>query len=151
MHRNSASKQYSSLSVSAQVEDSTPERLIFLLLEKSVISLRRAALILDTKSMSKGSDAQTRISKTEEYYSSTSKAIQIISALRGCLDLESGGDMARTLDDTYQLILKSTWQAVKTKDARALEKMALALSELQEAWDIVSKKDVVIEDAARIL
>lgn len=141
MHRNSASKQYSSLSVSAQVEDSTPERLIFLLLEKSVISLRRATLILDTKSMAEGADAQSRISKTEEYYSSTSKAIQIISALRGSLDLESGGDIAKTLDNTYQILLKSTWQAVKAKDARSLEKMALALSELQEAWDIVSKRD----------
>ena len=63
--------------------------------------------------------------------------MQIVIGLRGVLDLDKGGDLAKQLYETYTSIAASLFKAVGNRDLVSIEKLYLAMSELKEGWQTV--------------
>ena len=53
------------------------------------------------------------------------------------LDLESGGELAAQLYETYTSISAALFKARAEQDAASIEKLYVALSELKEGWEMV--------------
>jgi len=70
----------------------------------------------------------------EGFSKNTDHAMQIVIGLRGVLDLDKGGDLAKQLYETYTSIAASRFKAIGNKDTVAIEKLYLAMSELKEGW-----------------
>jgi flagellar protein FliS len=124
MSRKSALAQYSSIDVEAKAASESPTQLISLLFDKACVLLRQGGESLDREDF-------------EAFDKSTTHALQIVIALRGVLDMEKGGEVAKSLYDTYTSIAASLFKTKSTKDADSLGKLYLAMSELREAWQQV--------------
>lgn len=127
---------YSTLSNEQKTAESTPENLIVMLYEKLCVCLKRAEMLpmdrLDELSL------EERLKSIEDFHKQTGKALQILVTLRGLLDLENGGEVAKQLGETYQLLASSLWKATREKDLYTIGSLLNALSELKDAWISVS-------------
>ena len=62
------------------------------------------------------------------------KAFDIIGGLRGALDLEKGGDVARNLDELYDYMQRRLVTANARDDATVIDEVMSLLSEVREGW-----------------
>ena len=83
------------------------------------------------------SQEQLKREDIEGFNDSTSHAMQIVLGLRGVLDLESGGELAAQLYETYTSISAALFKARAEQDAASIEKLYVALSELKDGWEMV--------------
>ena len=79
-----------------------------------------------------------RLALLEDFHKSTSKALQIVVALREMLDMEAGGEVGNQLADTYTLIASNIWEASRSKNTKDLAKLFEALAELRSGWEVVA-------------
>jgi flagellar protein FliS len=121
MSRKSALAQYSNIDVEAKAASESPSQLITLLFDKACVLLRQASEALNKEDF-------------ETFDSSTTHALQIVMALRGVLDMDRGGDVAKSLYETYTSIAASLFKTKTSRDGESLRKLYLAMSELREAW-----------------
>ena len=141
MRAQYATKAYSAQEVSGETAGRKPEELIVLLFDKACSSLKRACLTqIEQKDEMELTD---RLATIESFHKSTSKAMQIVVALREMLDMENGGGTAAQLAETYTIIAQNIWAASKEQNTADLTKILGALSELRDAWStVVSRKTV---------
>ena len=125
MNARNAIRSYSNLDTQAKVEHENPERLIALLYEKACSLVRQAGNALDADNM-------------EVFHESTTHATQIVLALRGILDMESGGETAIQLSETYGAIAGALFKTKRSKSKAELGKLYEALCELRSAWDTIA-------------
>ena len=106
MRAQYATRAYSNLEASGHTEDRSPAELVVLLFEKACSCLKTAALIPinDTDAL----DLTDRLAAIEQFHKATSKAMQIVVALREMLDMESGGGTSTQLAETYTIIANNT-------------------------------------------
>ena len=136
MRASYATKAYSSVDVSSKVVSRSPEALIILLFDKACSCLRRASMLPIEKLDEL--DLNERLQLIEDFYKNTSKALQIVVALREMLDMEAGGELSQQLAETYSVIAKNIWAASKKKDIEDLGKLYEALAELRSGWEVVA-------------
>ena len=108
--------QYEQLDLGNKTKEASPERLIFLLCEKACSSIQAAVLVLEQEDQEKEGgmvDWRERLSRVESYRLNTSKAMQIISAMKELLDFENGEPIASQLNKTYDAMLSSLWKSTK--------------------------------------
>lgn len=74
----------------------------------------------------------------ENFRAKVTKANRILVALQGCLDLESGGEIADNLADLYAFCVRSLTQALITKDGKHVTEVASVLSPVFEGWEEIS-------------
>jgi len=121
MRRQSA-QAYSNVGLETQVLSASPERLITLLFDGALSAIAKARLHLQ-----QGNIAERGMA--------ISKAIDIVdSGLKASVDMDAGGELAKNLVLTYELILRHLMQANLNADD---EKLALAetlLRDLGSAW-----------------
>lgn len=134
---NSAAKAYSEAGRADAVVEKKPEALIALLLQRACVGIRRAILLIESGELDDKS-WEVRLTATEGFQLSISKALQIITALREILDHERGGEISRQLEGTYTSIMATLYKCSKEKDAGEMEKIFKALTELKEAWEAIS-------------
>jgi flagellar protein FliS len=67
------------------------------------------------------------------------KAQDIINELSLALDMEQGGEVAKTLEQLYQFALNQLIQANITSDKMYLETVIKVLSPLRDAWSRISE------------
>lgn len=115
-------QQYGRVSVGSEVEFASPHRLVQMLMEGA----------LEKVAAAKGHMARNEIEAKGEHIS---WAISIIGGLQGALDLESGGEMARNLDDLYAYMSRRLMEANINNDAEILEEITSLLLEIKGAWD----------------
>ena len=125
MYRKSALAEYSNIDVETKTESQNPAQLITMLFDKACVLLRQA-------------NENLAHSEGEAFDKATTHAMQIVIALRGVLDMENGGEVARSLYETYTSIAASLFKAKSDRDGESIEKLYIALSELREAWQTVS-------------
>ena len=126
---------YRQLDNSNRVQEKPPEELIFLLLQKACSCVRRAVLLVEAENAEPPKDLEKRIRNIEEYGLSSSKTLQIITALIEMIDYDKGGELGADLKSTYEIIRSAAWKAFKNKNLTDLRKVLEALSELKEAWE----------------
>ncbi|MGE0039805.1 MAG: flagellar export chaperone FliS [Vicinamibacterales bacterium] len=72
-----------------------------------------------------------------------SRALAIVSELQNTLDMERGGDIARSLDGLYAYANSKLLEANMQNDGDRLEEVARIFSTLREAWgEIATRSDL---------
>ena len=136
MRANYAAKAYSSVDMSSKTDNRRPEELIVLLFDKACSCLRRASM-LPVETLNE-LELTERLGLIEDFHKSTSKAMQIVIALKEMLDMEAGGALSQQLAETYTVIYKNIWSATKSKNTAELGKLYEALAELRSGWESVA-------------
>lgn len=104
-----------------QVLGSSPERLIPLMYEALLVSLRRGRLCMGSGDL-EGKSASLR------------RAQDLIYELLGSLDHEQGGEIAQRLSSLYAFWVREITEASRTLDAKRLARVADMVSELHGSW-----------------
>ena len=113
-----------------QVISADPIGLVVLLYEGAMDSIRQARGFLQEGRIQERSNAIT-------------KAMQIVAELQGSLDLEQGGEIARSLAQLYGFIQERLIEANAEQKLAPLEEAGQILSILHEGW-----KEIAIELSA---
>ncbi|MFC5696470.1 flagellar export chaperone FliS [Pseudomonas sp. GCM10022186] len=125
MYAATALKQYQSVNVQAQVFDTTPHRLIQMLMEGGLGRLAQA----------RGAMERGQVALKGELLG---KAIAIIGGLRDGLDRQKGGEIAANLDGLYEYMEGRLLQANLENDAALVDEVAGLLREIKSAWDAIA-------------
>ena len=63
------------------------------------------------------------------------KALDIIIALRSCLSMDDGGDIARNLDQLYEFMITQISGANHKNDPQMIDDVIEIIREIKSAWD----------------
>ncbi|HAS6109778.1 TPA: flagellar export chaperone FliS [Vibrio vulnificus] len=63
------------------------------------------------------------------------KALDIIIALRSCLSIDDGGDIARNLDQLYEFMITQISGANHKNDPQMIDDVIDIIREIKSAWD----------------
>ena len=127
MYRKSALEQYNTVDIETKASSYSPEQLISLLFDKGCLLIRQSVESLKSEDKDTFNDSSTH-------------AMQIILSLRGVLDMENGGELAKSLYESYTAIAASLFKAKSDENIESLNTLYEALSELRDAWKIVSSQ-----------
>jgi len=120
--RRHSAHAYSNIGLETQVLSASPERLITLLFEGALSAIAKARLHL-------------QMGHIAERGMAISKAIDIVdSGLKLSVDTDSGGDVAKNLVATYELVLYNLMQANLHADEERLNVAENLLKSVSEAW-----------------
>lgn len=83
------------------------------------------------------------------------KALDIVTELQSCLDMEKGGEIARNLDSIYTYIIKRVLQGDLQKNYSIFDECVNILAELKSAWEEIASSEekeqaAVMENADQI-
>lgn len=105
----------------AEVMSSSPERLVPLLYERLLVSLKRGALSIQNQDI-------------EGKHEQLQRAVDIVYELLGSLDFEQGGEIAQRLASLYTFWSKEISQAGRALQADRIQRVAAMVAELHESW-----------------
>ena len=119
---NRSVQAYANIGLETEVLSAAPERLITLLYDGALAAIAKARLYMD------GNNIAGR-------GTSLSKAIDIIeSGLKASLNMEAGGDLAKNLSETYDLMVRNLLLANLNNDIEKLQLAETMLKEIADAW-----------------
>ncbi|PIE24569.1 MAG: flagellar export chaperone FliS [Neptuniibacter caesariensis] len=116
-----ALKQYQNVDLRATVETASPHKLIAMLLDGAMGALAK----------SKGAIERNEIEERTEHLN---KASEIVVGLKGCLDLEQGGEIAANLDALYDYMLRTMMQANSQNDVNKVQEVMDLMLEIKQGW-----------------
>lgn len=120
--RRRSANAYTNVGLETQVLSASPERLITLLFDGALSAIARARL-----HMQMGNIAERGMA--------ISKAIDIVdSGLKLSVDTEAGGELAKNLVATYEVVLYNLMQANLHADEEKLTLAETLLKEIGSAW-----------------
>ena len=105
---------------------SSPERLVSLLHEHLLVSLKRASLYI-------------RREDIEGKFESVDKAADIVAELRGVLDFEAGGDLSVRLSSLYGYWATEISASASRLDADRMDRVAAMVGELHDSWESAAR------------
>lgn len=113
---------YANIGLETEVLSAPPEHLITLLYDGALAAIAKARLYMDSNNIAgRGT--------------SISKAIDIIeSGLKASLNLEAGGELAKNLSETYDLMVRNLLLANLNNDKEKLQLAETMLKEIADAW-----------------
>jgi flagellar biosynthetic protein FliS len=111
------------------VANANPVRLIIMLYEKAINCLENALEIGDTE------DFDMQRNKYEEM----GRALEIISVLDAVLDMEKGGEIAKSLREIYRSLIDELTHQMLKEDKERLERVIKILRNLKSAWEEVER------------
>lgn len=116
-----ALKQYQSVDLRATIETASPHKLISMLLDGALSSLAKAKGAMERENV-------------EERTANLNKAAEVVVGLKGCLDLENGGEIAANLDNLYDYMLRSVYAANRNSDAEKVQEVMSLILEIKQGW-----------------
>ncbi|HLU79541.1 MAG TPA: flagellar export chaperone FliS [Burkholderiaceae bacterium] len=120
--RRSSANAYANVGLETQVLSASPERLITLLFEGALSAIAKARLHLE-----QGNIAERGLA--------ISKAIDIVdSGLKASVDVNAGGEVAKNLIATYEIVLHNLMLANLNADDERLQLAQNVLQEISSAW-----------------
>ena len=117
-----ALQQYQQINTQTSIVDADPHRLIQLLLDGALERIHMAKNRIQAKDYA-GKGVLI------------GKSMDIVSALRGFLDFEKGGELAANLERLYDYIERGLLEASARNDVEKLDEMAQLLRTIKEGWD----------------
>ena len=114
------------------VESANPIRLVIMLYDKAISCLEEA-----TDAIEDGLDKLENVKKKAECLT---KVTDILVVLKASLDEERGREIAKNLDEIYDVLINETVRANMTNDKELLQKIRGVLEELREAWEDAERK-----------
>lgn len=128
-HLNQSSL-YSNVQVDTGVMGADPHKLVGLLFEGVMGAIARAQGAIQRGDIAaKGMAIGQAVSIVEE-------------GLRGALDMDRGGDVAKSLDELYACVVYRLTLANAKNDAAPLRECVELLTPVQEAWDSIRSQVV---------
>ena len=122
-----ALNQYQSVNRQTSIIDADRHKLIQLLFDGALERIMMAK-------------AQIQAKNIEGKNKLLGKAIEIIGGLRGFLDQEKGGELARRLDALYEYMELRLFQANIKNDVAAIDEVVGLLKEIKSGWDGIRPK-----------
>ncbi|MBK8973230.1 MAG: flagellar export chaperone FliS [Hahellaceae bacterium] len=122
-----ALNQYQSVNRQTSIVDADRHKLIQLLFDGALERIMMAK-------------AQIQAKNIEGKNKLLGKAIEIIGGLRGFLDREKGGELARRLDALYEYMELRLFQANIKNDVAAIDEVVGLLKEIKSGWDGIRPK-----------
>ena len=122
-----AAHAYQNVGAEAAVTDADPHRLIQLLLQGA----------LDRIAVAKGHMQRGEVAPKCECIG---KAIDIVGGLRGALDHERGGEIARNLQALYDYAELRLLEANTHNDPARLDEVAQLLGDIKGAWESIAPR-----------
>lgn len=120
--RRHSAQAYSNVGLETQVLSASPERLITLLFEGALSAIAKARLHM-------------QLGNIAERGMAISKAIDIVdSGLKTSVDMEAGGELAKYLVASYELVLQNLMLANLNADEAKLTLAETMLKDLGSAW-----------------
>ena len=114
-----------------KVLNASPEELIIMLYDKAISSLKKVKPLLGKDSL----EPEDIKIKAECF----SKTVDIITYLKACLNHQKGKEIAKNLDEIYQILIEELLKAQITNDVKKVEDAIEILSNLKNAWEEVRK------------
>ena len=121
-------KSYQQVKAQGQVEDASPHQLILMMFESAIESVRVAKIAIGA------GDILLKVVKVN-------KAFNIVESLRGCLNMEVGGEMAENLDQLYEHLLFQIMQINASNNMDLCDHVCHVLTELLTAWRQIPSQD----------
>lgn len=116
---------YAQVGLESGILAASPHQRISMLFDHYQAAIRMARLQMQAGNIPEKGKAITR-------------AINIVSrGLRGSLDLEQGGDIARQLDDLYDFVVRLLLRANLNNDEASLNAAAELLGTIASAWTAI--------------
>jgi flagellar protein FliS len=113
---------YQRINTQTSITDADPHKLIQLLYNGALERINMAKARMQAKDMAgKGK--------------LISKAMEIISGLKGFLDFEKGGELAERLEALYDYMERTLFEANVRNDVAKLDEVADLLRQIKEGWD----------------
>lgn len=113
----SASKHYQT----QQIMTASPAMLVFMLLDKAIVSLKEAIRAIESKNV-------------EARWKANARAMDIITHLRTTLDHKQGGEIARNLDQLYGFMLTLLPKVDFANDTKAAQSVIDLLTPFRASW-----------------
>lgn len=116
-----AQTHYRAVSIASRIEAATPHELVAILYEELIgaLDVARAAVVQG---------------KASACHSARDRSVSILLALEASLDLERGGDLARSLAGIYGAIRLELIRRGRELQADTLDRASKSVAALQEAW-----------------
>lgn len=116
---------YARVGLESGILAASPHQRISMLFDHYQAAIRMARLQMQAGNIAEKGKAITR-------------AVNIVSqGLRGSLDLEQGGEMARQLDDLYDFVVRLLLRAHLENDEASLNSAAELLGPIASAWTAI--------------
>jgi len=110
------------------IEGSSPVGLIVLLYQGVTVDLRRAIAAIEHGRRADDIEARTN---------ALNRVLVLVGELRGALDFERGGEIARQFQRFFQLAERLVLQASFDHDARPLRELLQQFAAIRDAWQQV--------------
>ena len=121
-----------------QIETADQLSLILMLYDRAILSLEKAKKEISEK-------------KLEEKHHSLTKAGDIVFELMQSLDRDKGGEIATSLSQLYNFVIREIIDADANLNIKALDNAKGILSELRKSWEnIKTNPDKEIKDTDNI-
>jgi flagellar protein FliS len=122
----------------------SPGQLVLLLFDGALTALARARAGFQRPA--------TDYSRIETISVNLVKAQRILTELRGTLDMEAGGDFAKTMRDLYTYHLKRLFEANIRKDEAPVKEVEALLREVRDAWEqMLAKSEASLREGTQVL
>lgn len=112
---------YRSISAHGAVADADPHALVLTLFDATLERIAAARACIERH-------------ETRRMAGLLHSAVILVAELRGSLDLERGGSLARNLCDLYEYVTRRLIQANSSSDPAAIAEVSSLLGEIRSAW-----------------
>jgi len=110
-----------------QIKNATPLELILLLYNKAIHCLKTSKHLIE-----KGLNSSEEVKRKVE---NLTKATEILTYLKESLDLEKGQEIAKGLNEIYEILIKELIFANATNDVKRITDIIEILEKLKKAWE----------------
>ncbi len=107
--------------VTQQVMTATPAKLVFMLYEKAIATLREACNAIDNDEF-------------EARWRANNRAIEIVSHLWSTLDFDRGGNISKNLDELFPYVITRLAEVDVNNDRAPAEEVIGLLEPLRDSW-----------------
>jgi flagellar protein FliS len=122
VYGKSASKSYNNISLETSVSTANPHQLITLLIEATLVAIVKAKYHMQKQEI-------------EEKGKAITHAVTMIDGgLRGGLDFDQGGELAKNLDELYLYMIKQLLTGNLQNQVELLDEAYQLLQGIKEAW-----------------
>lgn len=114
------------------VENANPIRLVVMLYEKAISCIEEAVEAIEG-----GLEETESVKRKAE---NLARATDILVLLRASLDRDKGKEIAKGLDEIYEVLINELVRSNMTNDKESLLRIKGILEELKEAWEEAERK-----------
>ncbi len=128
---NDAVQQYQQIGVRNTLTDSSPHRLIQLMMEHALTKINVARGFIERNDVAAKGQA-------------IGEAIDVVGGLQASLNHSTNNRMSENFDALYTYMMRRLLQANLKDDIPVLDEVAGLLGELKDAWDVIANDPAVL-------